>query len=261
MSTSGKKPKGWDDGTAWIAEDVGPPSGDPVDDGMFALARFDAHVESESLSSGFRDGPSGVSAEAAVAWARRHAARVIIRWFGPDGTTHASAGERPVIWDDGEPLPPWDDDLRLAPRRIPGWEHLDRTDADPPISWEVMVRGDAFFPPPGFADAFEATLRAEDDIELVAFAFKDTSPELPEDGTEFGWVAYGDGLKVHLRLHASTHAQACQRGKALVRGAAVIALARERPEPHDVHAYADAFPTGSEAAHDNAGIDRTGRIF
>ncbi|MBJ7520129.1 MAG: hypothetical protein JHC84_10570 [Solirubrobacteraceae bacterium] len=257
MSTSGKKPKGWDDGTAWIAEDVGSPDGDPFDeDGMFALARFDAHVESESLSSGFRDGPSGVSAEAAVAWARRHAARVIIRWFGPDGTMEASAGERPV-----GSLPRWDDDLQLVPRRIPGWEHLDRTDADPPISWEVMVRGDAFFPPPGFADAFEAALRAEEDIELVAFAFKDTSPVLPEDGSETAYVALGEGLRVHVRLHASTHVQACERGQALVRGAAVIALARERPEPHDVHAAADAFPTGSEAADDNARIDRTGRIF
>ncbi len=258
MGAPDRKPTGWDDGTAWIAEDVGSLNGDPSDDdGMFALARFDAHVESASLASGVRQGPSGVSAADAVAWARRHAARVIIRWFGPDGTKHASAGEEPA-----GSLPRWDDDLQLVPRRIPGWEHLDRTDADPAISWEVVVRGDAFFPPPGFADAFEAALRAEDDIELVVFAFKDTSPVLPEDGSEVGWVACGEGVKVHLRLEASTHAQACRRGEALVRRAAVGALDRERPDPHDVSlGNTDAFPTGSDAAADNAGINRTGRVF
>ncbi len=258
MSTAGKKPKGWDDGTAWIAEDVGSLNGDPFDeDGMFALARFDAHVESASLASGVRQGPSGVSAADAIAWARRHAARVIIRWFGPVGTEHASAGAQPV-----GSLPQWDDNLQLVPRRIPGWEHLDRTDADPAISWEVVVRGDAFRPPPTFAEVFERTLRAEDDIEVVAFAFKDTSPVLPEDGTEVAWVAAGHGLKVHLRLEASTHAQACQRGEALVRRAAVTALNRERPDVYDVHVgNSDAFPTGSEAAEDNAGVDRAGRVF
>lgn len=255
MSTSGKKPKGWDDGTAWIAEDTGAPNGDPWGDGMFALARFDAHVESSSLASGFRVGPSGVPAQEAVAWARRHAARVIIRWFGPEGTMEASAGERPV-----GSLPRWDDDLQLVPRRIPGWEHLDRTDADPAISWEVMVRADAFSPPPGFADTFETTLRSEDEIELVAFAFKVPSPVV--DGSEVGWTTYGAGLKVHLRLEASTHAQACERGESLVTRAAVVALNRERPDPHDVNlGNTDAFPTGSEAAEDNARIDRTGRVF
>ena len=129
MSEAERKPKGWDDGTAWIAEDTGAPNGDPFDDdGMFALARFTAHVESKSLASRLREGPSGVPAEEAIAWARGHAARVIIRWFGPEGTMHASAGEHPV-----GSLPQWDD-LQLVPRRIPGWEHLDRTDADPAIS-------------------------------------------------------------------------------------------------------------------------------
>lgn len=259
MSGAGRRPKGWEDGTAWIAEDVGPPNGELFDeDSMFALARFDAHVESESLASGVRNGPSQVSAGEAVAWARRHAARVIIRWFGPEGVTHASAGEHPVIWDDGELLPPWDDDLQLAPRRIPGWEHLDRTEDDPEISWEVVLRGDAWSPPPSFAASCEATLRAAADAELVAFTFQDTTPTPPADG-EYAYIAIGEGLRVHLRLDASTHAQACERGETLVRHATSAAYGRQPPDLH--LGPSDAFPTGSEAAATNARIDRTGRLF
>jgi hypothetical protein len=71
-------------GTSFVAErfdDVGNPCG-----------RFDAHWESEDGSS-WRQGPEGVSANDAVAWARGHADLVVV--FMGDGVTY-SAGTQTV---------------------------------------------------------------------------------------------------------------------------------------------------------------------
>jgi hypothetical protein len=93
------------------------PLGRVADDGNGAL--FFAHVEfDEPGPFSHVNGPDDVSAEEAVAWARRHAERVIVRV----GDTHYSAGEQPV---DG--LEPWPLGLWRAVAST-GWYRSDRSD-------------------------------------------------------------------------------------------------------------------------------------
>jgi hypothetical protein len=124
---------------AWVVEETGDPTID--EDPLVALALFSAHVEIDRQPEGDELGPERVSAEEAIAWSRARAARVIVRVCGGEqGTIHYSAGETPIEWEDG-PLPQWPTDgLHLSKRRLPLWEHVDRTDTDPPIDWDVVVR-------------------------------------------------------------------------------------------------------------------------
>jgi hypothetical protein len=65
----------------------------------------------------------------ALAWCRERADRVTVRL----DSDFYSAGRIPG------PEPPVDETLRFERRRFPGWEFLDLTEADPPISWDVEV--------------------------------------------------------------------------------------------------------------------------
>ena len=72
---------------------------------------------------------SEASLDEAVAWGREHAAEVYIR-LG-DGREYMRAGS------DGDPtLAVWPGG-RVKRRRMEGFEHLDRTDADESITWAV----------------------------------------------------------------------------------------------------------------------------
>lgn len=77
----------------------------------------------------------GLSLDAAIAWGRERAPRVEVRLSGFDAGSF-SAGSEPTS------APPIDTAPRLVRRRPAGWEFLDRTEADDPIAWDVVVDAD-----------------------------------------------------------------------------------------------------------------------
>ena len=58
-------------------------------------------------------------------------------------------GDDDGYWSAGQSnphgLPEWPEGRTLAPRRMRGYEHFDRTERDPPIAWRVRVDGFAPF--------------------------------------------------------------------------------------------------------------------
>jgi hypothetical protein len=97
--------------------------------------RFRVHWESEDGDE-HGEGPGYVSAEEAIAWARRHAPRVLVRI---DADTHFSAGELALDDDDGTPLPTWPEEgVLLRPR--PWGSPLDGSVQE--IDWQVRAEID-----------------------------------------------------------------------------------------------------------------------
>jgi hypothetical protein len=89
----------------FVAEDFDP------DDGSRLMGRFSVHWESRD-HRGHEQGPQGVSAEEAIAWARRHATQVSVLLYDDDSIY--SAGEVPYA-----ELPPWPEEgIVLKPRPI-----------------------------------------------------------------------------------------------------------------------------------------------
>jgi hypothetical protein len=215
---------------------------------MYALAVFNAHIEYDVGGTwAFEDGPERVAIEEALAWARERADKLVVQWFGPDGTTHASAGTIPV--GDG---PPWEPRV-LVPRRIPGWEHLDRTENDDPISWEVVARAVIVPAEQRLGEALTQALRVPAGGAVVAVKVEPAS--LPKTGTH---VAF-DNAAVHLRLVARTYDEACR----LATNACASAT-RGLGLPDDgswwAPELAQAYPSGSRAA-ENADVEQRGWFY
>ena len=197
--------------TAWIAEE----SGDLDDwDPLIVTGLFYGHVETDELPDGVEWGPEELApAGELIDWARARATRVIVRVCGgEDGTLHYSAGEEAVVWD-GESLPAWPaGGLDLRRRRLPGWEHVDRTEADAPIEWDVVVRPLQAVggPVAGFGEAVSREISRESDITVVEWASR-PGGGFAFDETAGFTVFYGEGkpaADVLLRLQARTVAEA-----------------------------------------------------
>ena len=77
----------------------------------------------------------GLSLDAALVWARERATRVEVRLSGFDANSY-SAGSQPT------PAPPIERAGEIVWRRPAGWEFLDRTEADDPIAWDVVIDAD-----------------------------------------------------------------------------------------------------------------------
>ena len=77
----------------------------------------------------------GLSLDDAVAWARERATRVKVRLSGFDANSY-SAGSQPTS------APPLETAGQIVRRRPAGWEFLDRTEADNPIAWDVVIDAD-----------------------------------------------------------------------------------------------------------------------
>jgi hypothetical protein len=109
----------------WIAEDEA-----LEEDGWYLLGTFSGHVDAGGPPT---DHIAGLSAEAAIAWGRTHAAEVRIR-LGRGGYFSVGSEASPD-------LPPWPpaDLPPLSRRRPPEDAWRDATDADPPITWDVAV--------------------------------------------------------------------------------------------------------------------------
>jgi hypothetical protein len=93
------------DRIGFVAEDFDP------EDGSRLMGTFSVHWESRDHAE-HEHGPQGVSAEEAIAWARRHATQVSVLLYDDDSIY--SAGEVPY-----KDLPPWPEaGMVLRPRPI-----------------------------------------------------------------------------------------------------------------------------------------------
>lgn len=116
---------------AFVSEELGEDEA-----GLIATARFSVMLERQ-----LGDGPTveiadeSMALDDALVWARERATRVLVR-RGGFGDHAYTAGDMPI-----EDTPPLSEALPVQARRAPGWEFLDRTVADPPISWDVVVEG------------------------------------------------------------------------------------------------------------------------
>lgn len=124
---------------AWVHED-----GEWTERGFCALGTFSAHIAGVDA-----DAPPSiwtVPVDEAIAWARKRARRVIVRYVAPPGEpsvfTAGAQDARTNLEVDGPmvELPRWPPpDLQLTPGRNPGWEFMERTDGEEPIQWEVVL--------------------------------------------------------------------------------------------------------------------------
>jgi hypothetical protein len=205
---------------AWVVEE----SEEDENFRPFSLGVFSAHVEGPGVPDHHDRGPQFVEIDVALAWARAHSPRVIVRYDAPEGEPHEfTAGT-----DEMQHLPRWPPAaLALERRPMPGWEHLDRTEGARPISWdvEVAVLGSE-------ADAHATVERlAQDrrvrDVEIARPAEDDEEPRLL------------------LRLDASTVDIAEETACTVV---------TEALASGDVTVEAAAYPTGSDLARWNVGL-------
>ncbi len=114
---------------AFVSEEV-----DHDQDGRpCATGTFSVSVQGEE-SGELAASPARLGLADAVAFAARHADRIIVRVADRWESTSYSAGPHRV--DGLAPLPAG---VMLARRRAPGWEFVDRTPSDPAIEWDVKV--------------------------------------------------------------------------------------------------------------------------
>jgi hypothetical protein len=119
------------DWVAFVSEELSEDEAGPI-----ATARFSVMLERQSGGGDDVEiTEESMSLDNALAWAHERATRVLVR-RGGFGDHAYTAGEVPI-----EDMPPLSEALPVEPRRVPGWEFLDRTVADPPISWDVVVEG------------------------------------------------------------------------------------------------------------------------
>jgi len=111
--------------TAFIAEEVQFDERGPI-----ATGRFLGNVQTEDgaiTDSIDRE----LSLAEAIRWARERVPRVVVRIAGEEPTLDTAV----------------DHTRTLRRRRPAGWEFLDRTSADPPILWDVIVEMEKDGPP------------------------------------------------------------------------------------------------------------------
>lgn len=228
------------DPIAFIAEEVEIDARGPVATGLFAGS---VQTEDGGIEDAIDD---WVSLAEALSWSRERADRVLVRLAGEG---YYSAGRIP------EDEPPLDETRRLGRRRPAGWEFLDRTDTEQPISWDVVVAIGLrpFGPIADAADRWHEALdrMGHDVVELSTAGI--TSP-VPAGG---GWVSYASSPIAVLRLRAAGY----DRALAAAIAAATDAAAASVWEPVPEFSAHYAFPTGSEAALRNAHVDANGILF
>jgi hypothetical protein len=190
----------------------------------------------------------------ALAWARARADRVSVRLGG----YHHSAGRVPFAADRGPtPDPPIDETLRFIRRRWEGWEFVDLTDADPPISWDVLVEVDtrsaALLAEGGTRTPLgERWLAAMEQGASVRVVQLTTTGADGRINSGPGWSsAIATTPVAVLRLYAQGYEAALRAAAAAAADAA--AAAEWIPAPR--FSRGQAFATGSAPARSNARID------
>jgi hypothetical protein len=227
---------------AFVYEEVGADEAGPI-----ATALFTATMERKSGD----EAPVEVAEEAmsldeALVWGRDRASRVVVR-LGGVGDHLYTAGEVPV--DDARPLA---EAPSVQPRRLPGWEFVDRTMADPPIPWDVIVEGyqpaqavgTKYQPFDGSVGGRWAASLADAPIEVVELR-TDWAIEQPRGRT---WVRLARFPVAVVRVKARTVEEARSVTNSLIGETTAGAS-----EAWSVRAR-DAYPTGSASAQANARI-------
>jgi hypothetical protein len=186
--------------TVWIAEE------DDFDyelGGFVCLGTFGASVQTEDELVEYVE---RLPLEAALAWGRERAARVLIRYYDSD---YFSAGDEPVA---GAPAWPPAVVPEFVRRRVPEDAWKDRMETDPPIAWRVEVR----LEPPRLGRE-----RDPADERLVADLAAQTSADdwdghlIDELGRKIAEAGEGGAVyteiaayRLHYSVEASTPAQA-----------------------------------------------------
>ncbi len=226
-----------------------------------ATGRFEVFIESDD---GRVRGPAGISVLQALRWAEGQAQRVLVRYSAPEGepSLFIAAGRR-----SDETLPAWPPSCPdLSRRRLPGWEHLDRRDTDPPISWDALVHirqrwGEAV---PELTEAFIASLEAELTRPVVAWRagagggvdqrgeHQNQVDAMPVSA-RFG----GEAARVLFQVTAATVRMAERAAVELAESALSDALHRLRAVENLGSWSTDvrAFPTGTKASAQNLRFD------
>jgi hypothetical protein len=173
-----------------------------------ATAMFSVSVQGEEPKE-LAASPAPLGLPDAVVFAARHADRIIVRVADRWESTLYSAGPERV-----EDMPLLPVGLKLARRRAPGWEFVDRAPSDPPIEWDVKVtagqqRG---APVRDFPQRFAEHLQHDVSvrcIEWVPYGGGGVSEATIESGG--GWVIAAGGTPAagaRLRVTAATESEA-----------------------------------------------------
>lgn len=211
--------------------------------GPVAMARFMATAyDADERPLGHVE---DLSLEDALAWARDRGKVVEVRLSGW-GENLYSAGVEP------SEAPPLAEAPPITRRRPAGWEFLERTEADEPIEWDVVVEAAlAYTIPPDamkrFPDAARAVC-AEAGYELLGASR--ITPTLPTSTVDGGWIRHRYERVMVIRLRARTAHQAIS----LAENLAQTALSEARVDLlDDSDPFQSApFATGSRAAQKNA---------
>jgi hypothetical protein len=221
------------------------------------------------------EGPNWLTLDDALAWGRARAARIDLWCWRERDNVCFSAGEIDISTpdrgeDDPRRIEPWPPEgLHLKARRLPGFEHLDRTEADEPIAWNVKILGNARDRPQDevFAQAWAAGLRRQPGVELLDSRVWPIPPLSPSQlaaitaGRPYTTSLEPEGVGAELRVTAATHADA----QALAAGAGAAAIAqalahtKSVPKPWQWQEPI-AFPSDSRLAR-NTNLDQSGLIY
>lgn len=203
--------------------------------------------------------PAPLGLSEAVAFAARHADRIIVRLADRWECTFYSAGPERV--EDLALLP---GGVKLARRRAPGWEFVDRIPSDPPIEWDVKViagqqRGEPVRDyPQRFADHLQrdASVRCVEWVPYPGGGVPDATIE-----SRGGWVIAAGGTPAagaRLRVTAATESEARTLAERAATAAGRAAL-RELGIPLEDGAFAwrwnaQAYPADTIVAQINASL-------
>jgi hypothetical protein len=227
---------------AFVSEELGEDEAGPI-----ATARFSVTLERRSGDGASVEIEDSMSLDDALVWARERASRVIVQ-PGGFGVQANTAGDLPV-----EEMRPLSEALPIKPRRLPGWEFVDRTMADTPISWDVVVEAYQAGRRPGEWRPFDrgvgerwGALLGAAPIEVIELR----SNWVVLRRFERGWTQPAEFAAAVLRVRARSVEEARSVADSLVRDAIGTTTAST---PWSLRA-AGAYPTGSAAARSNARV-------
>lgn len=233
-----------DDWIAFVSEEVGEDEAGPTATALFSVLLERQSDEGASVEIA----GDAMSLDDALVWARKRASRVLVR-RGGFGDQAYTAGD--VAVEEGRPLA---DALPVEPRRLPGWEFVDRTTADAPISWDVVVEvfqmptplGAKWRPFDGTLGEQWATSLARLPIEVVELR-ANWAVQQPSGRT---WVRLAAFPVAVLRVQARTVEEARSAVAALISESIETMTASP---PWSLRAAA-AYATGSAPARANARV-------
>jgi hypothetical protein len=239
---------------AYVTEDCDVDERGPMASGLFSCF-VDRRAEEPPPAEIAGQGAEGLSLAEAVRWGRARADRVAVR-IACEGCY--SAGRVAL------PEPPLDESRQLCRRRPNGWEFLDRADADPPISWDVILEVDTRSAGrvatagarTALGELWRTSLHRPPACRVVEMTLTGADGRISPLGTD-GWTMVETTPAAVLRVVAGGYHGAI--GATLTAAKEAAAAARWEPAPE--FTVGGAFATASQAARRNAHIDANGLVF